>query len=76
MLVFSDQQRLLQSFSRQQFLQELQGLGEPGVRTGALAKLLGKDKGDLVYWYDTSTEVYVKSKNAGRGKRAILFLLY
>ena len=23
------------------------------VRTGVLAKLLDKDKGDLVYWYET-----------------------
>jgi hypothetical protein len=35
-----------------------------GCRTRKLAELLGKDKGDLVYWYDTYKEVYVgKGKN-------------
>lgn len=37
-----------------------------GCRTFKLAKLLGKDKGDLVYWYDTYEEVYV-----GKGKKKI-----
>ena len=41
---------------------------EPGVRAGVLGKLLGKDKGDLVYWYDTYTEGYVEVTNAGRRK--------
>lgn len=42
-------------------------------RAAVLAKLLDKDKGDLVYWYETFAEEYVTSKkNAGRGKRAIL----
>ncbi|MGC2573368.1 MAG: DNA polymerase domain-containing protein, partial [Candidatus Nitrosopolaris sp.] len=39
------------------------------VRTGILAKLLHKDKGDLVYWYETSSEVYVKSKRCWKSKR-------
>ena len=39
------------------------------VRTGILAKLLGKDKGDLVYWYETFTEVYVKSKQCCKKKK-------
>jgi len=30
------------------------------VRTGILAKLLDKDKGELIYWYETSTEVYIE----------------
>jgi hypothetical protein len=42
---------------------------EPGVRAGVLAKL-GKDKGDLVYWYDTSTEEYIKSKKCWKKKRS------
>jgi DNA adenine methylase len=32
------------------------------VRTGILAKQLGKEKGDIVHWYETSTEKYIKSK--------------
>jgi DNA polymerase, archaea type len=39
------------------------------VRTGKLAKLLGKDKGDLVYWYETFTETYVKSKKSWKKKK-------
>jgi DNA polymerase, archaea type len=39
------------------------------VRTGILAKLLGKDKGDLVYWYETFTKVYVKSKQCWKKKK-------
>ena len=42
---------------------------EPGVRTGVLAKLLGKDKGDLVYWYETYTEGCVESKKCWKKKR-------
>jgi hypothetical protein len=42
---------------------------EPGVRAGVLAKLLGKDKGDLVYWYETYTEGYVESKKYWKKKR-------
>jgi DNA polymerase, archaea type len=38
------------------------------VRTGILAKILDKDKGDLVYWYETSTKVYVKSKQCWKRK--------
>lgn len=35
-----------------------------GCRTRKLAELLDKDKGDLVYWYDTYKEVYIgKGKN-------------
>ncbi|MGB8935122.1 MAG: DNA polymerase domain-containing protein [Candidatus Nitrosopolaris sp.] len=36
-----------------------------------LAKLLEKDKGDLVYWYETSTEVYVKSKQCWKKKKKL-----
>jgi hypothetical protein len=43
---------------------------EPGVRAGFLAKILGKDKGDLVYWYDTSTEECVESKKCWKTKRS------
>jgi DNA polymerase, archaea type len=39
------------------------------VRTGILAKLLHKDKGDLVYWYETFTETYVKSKQSWKKKK-------
>ncbi len=39
------------------------------VRTGKLGKLLGKDKGDLVYWYETFTETYVKSKESWKKKK-------
>jgi hypothetical protein len=39
------------------------------VRAGVLAKLLGKDKGDLVYWYETYTEGYVESKKCWKRKR-------
>jgi DNA polymerase, archaea type len=39
------------------------------VRTGKLAKLLGKDKGDLVYWYETFTETYVNSKKSWKKKK-------
>jgi DNA polymerase, archaea type len=38
------------------------------VRTGKLARLLDKDKGDLVYWYETYTKVYVKSKKCWKKK--------
>jgi len=40
------------------------------VRTGVLAKLLDKDKGDLVYWYETFTEKYVKSKQCWKRKKS------
>ena len=43
---------------------------EDHVRTGILAKLLDKDKGDLVYWYETFTEVYVKSKQRWKKKKS------
>jgi hypothetical protein len=42
---------------------------DSGVRAGVLAKLLGKDKGDLVYWYETFTEEYVESKKSWKRKR-------
>ena len=35
-----------------------------------LAELLDKDKSDLVYWYETSTEVYVKSKRYSKKKKS------
>lgn len=31
---------------------------------------LGKDKGDLVYWYETYTEEYVKSKKCYKRKKS------
>jgi DNA polymerase, archaea type len=43
---------------------------KPGVRAGVLAKLLGKDKGDLVYWYETYTEGYVENKKCWKRKRS------
>ncbi|MGC2573638.1 MAG: hypothetical protein WA364_19150, partial [Candidatus Nitrosopolaris sp.] len=42
---------------------------EEHVRTGILAKLLDKDKGDVVYWYETFTKVYVKSKQCWKKKK-------
>ena len=42
------------------------------VRTGILAKLLDKDKGDLVYWYKTYEKEYVRVNNAGKRKKVIL----
>jgi DNA polymerase, archaea type len=39
------------------------------VRTGILAKLLDKDKGDLVYWYETYEDIYVESKQCWKRKR-------
>ena len=42
---------------------------EPGVRVGVLVKLLGKDEGDLVYWYETYTEGYVESNKCWKRKR-------
>src|SRR5262249_52868775 len=39
------------------------------IRTGILAKLLDKDKGDLVYWYETYTQEYVKSKQCWKKKK-------
>ncbi|MFZ0510520.1 MAG: hypothetical protein WAM14_02840 [Candidatus Nitrosopolaris sp.] len=42
------------------------------VRTGNLPKLLDKDKGDLVHWYETYTEEYVKSKQCLKRKKSYL----
>jgi hypothetical protein len=42
--------------------------GHPRIR--ALSKLLDKDKGDLVYWYETYTEVYVMTKQCGKRKNS------
>jgi hypothetical protein len=39
-------------------------------RIAELAKLLEKDKADLVYWYETSTEVYVKSRQRWKKKKS------
>ena len=41
------------------------------VRTGILAKLLDKDKGDLVYWYETYEEEYDKSKQCWKKKKKL-----
>jgi DNA polymerase family B len=38
-------------------------------RTARLAKLLDKDKGGLVYWYETYTQEYVKSKQCWKKKK-------
>jgi hypothetical protein len=43
---------------------------KPSVRARVLAKLLGKDKGDLVYWYETYTEEYVESKKCWKRTRS------
>jgi hypothetical protein len=40
------------------------------VRPGILGKLLDKDKGDLVYWYDTYTEEYNKRKQCWKRKKS------
>ena len=40
------------------------------VRTGILAKLLDKDKGDLVYWYKTYEKEYDKSKQCWKKKKS------
>ena len=42
---------------------------EDHIRTGILAKVLDKDKGDLVYWYATYTQEYVKSKQCWKMKK-------
>jgi DNA adenine methylase Dam len=42
---------------------------EDHMRTGILAKLLDKDKGDLVYWYETYTQEYVRSKQCWKRKK-------
>ena len=42
---------------------------EDHVRTGILAKLLDKDKGDLVYWYETYEDIYVESKQCWKKKK-------
>jgi hypothetical protein len=41
---------------------------EDHVRTGIVAKLLDKDKGDLVYWYQTYKDIYVESKQCWKRK--------
>jgi hypothetical protein len=46
---------------------------EPGVRAGVLAKLLGKDKGNLVDCYGTHTEGYVESKKMLEEEKKQLF---
>jgi DNA polymerase, archaea type len=44
---------------------------EDDVRTGILAKLLDKDKGDLVYWYETYMQEYVNSKQCWKRKKKL-----
>jgi DNA adenine methylase Dam len=39
------------------------------ARIAELANLLDKDKGDLVYWYETYTQEYVKSKQCWKRKK-------
>jgi hypothetical protein len=36
---------------------------------GILAKLLDKDRGDLVYWYETYEHIYVESKQSWKRKK-------
>ena len=36
------------------------------VRTGIIARLLGKDKGDIIHWYETVREVKIDKKNKQR----------
>jgi DNA polymerase, archaea type len=43
---------------------------EEHVRTGILAKLLDKDKGDLVHWYETYENIYVESKQCWKKKKS------
>src|SRR5690242_17459848 len=40
------------------------------VRTGVIAKQLNKDKGDLIYWYETFKEEYNKTKRSWRRKKS------
>jgi DNA polymerase elongation subunit (family B) len=40
------------------------------VRTGVIAKLLNKDKGDLIYWYETFKEEYNKTKRSWKRKKS------
>src|SRR5215472_10145397 len=40
------------------------------VRTGILVKLLDKDKGDIVHWYATYTEVHVKNNQCWKKKKS------
>jgi DNA polymerase, archaea type len=42
---------------------------EDHKRTGILAKLLDKDKGDLVYWYETYEDIYVEGKHCWKRKK-------
>ena len=42
---------------------------EEHIRTGILAKELDKDKGDLVYWYATYEDIYVKSKQCWKSNK-------
>ena len=39
------------------------------IRTGILAKLLDKDKGNLVHWYETYEDMYVESKHYWKRKK-------
>ena len=40
------------------------------VRTGVLAKLLNKDKGDLVHWYETFEDEYIESKQSWKREKS------
>jgi DNA polymerase elongation subunit (family B) len=39
------------------------------IRAGAIARLLGKDKGDIIHWYETIKEIKINKKS---GKQRIL----
>jgi hypothetical protein len=55
-----------------QRLKKYQHEYEEHVRTGVLARILDKDKGDLVYWYETITESFDNNKKLGKRRKAIL----
>lgn len=40
------------------------------VRTGVIASLLNKDKGDVIYWYETYKDKYVEKKKSWKRERS------
>lgn len=40
------------------------------VRTGVVASLLNKDKGDLIHWYETYEDEYVEKKKGWKRKKS------
>ena len=45
------------------------------MRTGVLARMLDKDKGDLVSWYETIIESFDNNKKLGKRRISILLNL-